>query len=51
VPRTGQQSFAQAKDEAAQDFEQASHNVLIAHLADTAWVAVNARVLASVEID
>ena len=45
------QPFAQVKDEVAQDFEQASYNAIITHLADTASVAVNARVLAAIEID
>jgi hypothetical protein len=45
------QPFAQVKDEVAQDFEQASYDAIITHLAGTASVAVNARVLAAVEID
>jgi hypothetical protein len=45
------QPFAQVKDEVAQDFEQASYNAIITHLAGTASVTVNARVLAAVEID
>ena len=45
------QPFAQVKDEVTQDFEQASYNAIITHLADTVSVAVNAHVLAAVEID
>jgi hypothetical protein len=50
-PASTPQPFAQVKNEVAQDFEQASYNAVITHLADTASVAVNAHVLASVEID